>query len=141
MLPSLVRGSTVSLELFTPRSAEGVEELLSPDGRLAQYASLGPSFISVSGGTSASLSILEHVRKMHCIRPQLHIARIALAPKGGAPKGQLTELHEVVVVTQRMPLALSRTRMVTVVPVPVGKVLTGGTTLAVRNRRKFGLSR
>ena len=44
------------------------------------------------------------------------IARIALAPKGGAPKGQLTELHEVVVVTQRMPLALSRTRMVTFLP-------------------------
>ena len=82
MLPSLVRGSTVSLELFTPRSAEGVEELLSPDGRLAQYASLGPSFISVSGGTSASLSILEHVRKMHCIRPQLHIARAEVTEEG-----------------------------------------------------------
>ena len=69
------RAATVSLELFTPRSAAGVDELLAAGGRLTQYAALGPSFVSVSGTTGASLSILEAVKKGHCIRPQLHIAR------------------------------------------------------------------
>ena len=63
---------SLSIELFTPRSAQGVDDLLAAGGRLSEFAALGPSFVSVSG---PSLKILEHLRAAHSIRPQLQISR------------------------------------------------------------------
>lgn len=63
---------SLSVELFTPRSDQGIADLLEKGGRLAAYAALGPSFVSVYG---KSLPILEHVRNVHCIRPQLQLSR------------------------------------------------------------------
>ena len=68
-------GCTLSIELFTPRSTAGVEELID-GGRLDAFAALGPSFVSVSGpATAGSLRILEHLRKAHSIHGQLQISR------------------------------------------------------------------
>lgn len=67
-----------SLELFTPRSAAGVQELLAPRGRLEKYCHIGPSFVSIAGTADGALAIAEHCRKAHCIRPQLHLARSEL---------------------------------------------------------------
>ena len=71
---------SISFEIFTPRSAKGLEEFISPRGRLTGYASLGPRFISVSGQPSATatLKLLEAVKNSHCIRAQLHLPRAEL---------------------------------------------------------------
>jgi methylenetetrahydrofolate reductase (NADPH) len=72
-----------SFELFTPRSAVGVEELLQPRGRLSVYAAYGPSFVSVSGPAGGgTLAVLEGVRKGHCLRTQLHLPRADLQADG-----------------------------------------------------------
>ena len=72
----------VSFEVFTPRSAKGLEQMCAPRGLLAGYASLGPRFISVSGpagaGGSSTLKLVEAVKKGHCIRAQLHLPRAEL---------------------------------------------------------------
>lgn len=73
--PSSLLGRTLSIELFTPRSTAGVQELIE-GGRLDAFAALGPSFVSVSGPTTAgSLQILDHLRKAHSIHGQLQISR------------------------------------------------------------------
>jgi methylenetetrahydrofolate reductase (NADPH) len=66
-------GRTLSLELFAPRSTAGIDDLLAPHGRLEQYASRGPAFIGVSGGGDDAIRIMQHIRKVHSIRPQLHL--------------------------------------------------------------------
>jgi methylenetetrahydrofolate reductase (NADPH) len=63
---------SLSLEIFTPRSTKGIDDLLASGGRLAAYAALGPSLVSVNG---PGLQILEHVRATHSIRPQMQISR------------------------------------------------------------------
>ena len=63
---------SLSLEIFTPRSTKGIDDLLASGGRLAAYAALGPSLVSVNG---PGLQILEHLRATHCIRPQMQISR------------------------------------------------------------------
>ena len=72
---ALPHGHTLSLELFAPRSAGGVDDLLADCGRLASYSALGPAFVSVSGPVDSTLRILDHLRKTHCIRPQLQVVR------------------------------------------------------------------
>lgn len=70
---------TCSLELFTPRTASGVDDFLAPGGRLSSFAALGPAFVGVSGPASGStVRVLEAVRKTHCLRPQLHLPRADL---------------------------------------------------------------
>lgn len=68
----------LSFEVFTPRSAQGVKQLCE-GGRVAAYASLGPSFMGVSGQDgSGTLALLEHIKNAHCIRPQIHLPRAEL---------------------------------------------------------------
>ena len=78
--PDFLQGP--SFEFFAPRSAVGVEEFLAPKGCLDSFAQLGPALISVSGSAPASLKMLEHVKKAHCIRPQLHLPRAELTEQG-----------------------------------------------------------
>ena len=76
-------GTTLSLELFTPRSDQGIDDLLSVNGCMAQYAALGPSLVSISGPLAAgTMRILEHVRRHHCIRVQLQISRPEATEEG-----------------------------------------------------------
>jgi 5,10-methylenetetrahydrofolate reductase len=71
---------TVSLELFTPRSEAGVEELLAPKGRLESFVALGPRFVSVGGGQQpGTLRVLECLRQQHCIHAQLQLPRAEMS--------------------------------------------------------------
>ena len=65
----------LSLEVFTPRSAAGVNELLA---RLGAFAAIGPAFIGVSGTSPSALAIIESIKKVHCVRPMLHLPRTEL---------------------------------------------------------------
>ena len=83
MFGGLVGSLECSLEVFTPRTAHGLETLLLPRGRLASYAVLGPSFVGVSGPPGdATLQLLERVKKLHSIRPMLHLARAEVTEEG-----------------------------------------------------------
>jgi len=65
--------ATCSVELFTPRTPQGIEELSS---RIEEFAKRGPSFIGINGtDASSALAIAEGIRARHCIRPQLHVQR------------------------------------------------------------------
>ena len=76
----MLAAASVSFEFFTPRSTQGVEELCAPQGRLSNYAALGPTFVSVSGAAGGNtLALLESIKKMHCIRAQLHLPRAELS--------------------------------------------------------------
>ncbi|KAL1515146.1 hypothetical protein AB1Y20_004207 [Prymnesium parvum] len=71
-----------SLEIFAPRSAAGVEELLR--GRLPEFAKRGPRFVGVSGAASSgTLRLAAELRNSFAIAAQLHL------PRAGASEAEL----------------------------------------------------